>query len=80
MDIDTGIKHTAIERVAWRRAVATVVFEHLLITEVADACGVTWLTALRWKSKGEIPFGRVSAALRCLRVSKEFIAENLERY
>lgn len=81
MDIDTGIKHDAIERVAWRRAVATVVFEHLSIKEVADVCGVTWLTAFRWKSKNEIPFERVSAALRRLRVSVEFIVkENVERY
>lgn len=70
-----------IERKAWRSAVAEVVFDHLRVTDVADVCGVTWLTAFRWKAKGEIPFERVSAALRRLRVSMEFIVkENVERY
>lgn len=70
-----------IERVAWRAAVAAVVFEHLLITDVAEVCGVTWVTAFRWKAKKEIPLGQVSAVLRRLRVSMEFIVkENVERY
>lgn len=81
MDIDTGIKHDAVERVAWRRAVATVVFEHLRVTDVAEICGVTWVTAFRWKAKKEIPFAQVSAVLRRLRVSMDFIIhENAERY
>lgn len=70
-----------IERKAWRRAVATVVFEHLSIKEVADVCGVTWVTAFRWKAKGKIPLGQVSAVLRHLKVSMDFIVhENVERY
>lgn len=71
----------SIERVAWRRAVASVVFSHLRIVDVAEICGVTWVTASRWKAKGEIPFGRVSAVLHRLRVSMDFIVrENVERY
>lgn len=81
MDIDTGIKRDALERLAWRRAVATVIFDHLRVKDVADICGVTWVTAFRWKAKKEIPFAQVSAVLRYLKVSMDFIIhENVERY
>lgn len=70
-----------IERKAWRSAVAEVVFSHLRVKDVAEICGVTWVTAFRWKAKKEIPFAQVSAVLRRLRVSMEFIVkENVERY
>lgn len=76
-----NVADESIERVAWRRAVASVVFDHLRVKDVADICGVTWVTAFRWKAKKEIPFAQVSAVLRRLRVSMDFIVrENVERY